>query len=125
MGGDDWLDKFFTKADPILCPGMWCHDEHCEKNNGGYPYNCSEGKIPSKCPVWKAWRLQWRSFPEKTECKGCKYYKPEKPYKCPMNDKAAINRIYETNKYKCYCRAKLLPDGCPKKTKGVKDNAAE
>jgi hypothetical protein len=110
MGGDGWLDKFFNSADKDLCSGMWCHNERCESNNGGYPYYCSSGGLPSKCKAWKAWRMQWRSYPEKEVCQKCRYFKP-------------IEKIvYITQKqyeeicsYKCYCRAKKLPEGCPKK----------
>jgi hypothetical protein len=119
MGADDWLDKFFHNAEKELCTGMWCGDEHCKKYGSAYPYNCSAGCLPSKCEVWRAWRKQWRSYPEKKECRECKYYKPAVPYKCPANDKHYIKNILEINQYKCYCRSKILPDGCPKKGKKV------
>jgi hypothetical protein len=129
MGANDWFDEFLASADSLLCPGIWCGNPHCKHNDNCYPYNCAGGNLPYKCKIWKNWRNMWRSYPEKKECHKCRYYKPEKPYKCPMNDKAAINRIYERNKYKCYCRAKELPENCPKRTlfkKGKgEDDAAE
>jgi hypothetical protein len=117
MGADDWLDKFFRNAEKELCTGMWCGNDRCKKHNGGDPYNCSEGCLPSKCEVWRGWRKQWRSYPENEICKKCKYYKPVSPYKCPANDKQYISSLLKTNQYKCYCRAKELPSGCPKKGK--------
>jgi hypothetical protein len=76
MGGSGWLDTFFCEAARIICSGSWCHDDHCKDNNGGYPYNCRAGNIPSRCKIWKSWRLQWRSFPEKEECQKRRYFKP-------------------------------------------------
>ena len=112
MGADDWLDKFFIKADGVLCSGMWCGNERCRDYNGGYPYYCSAGMLPSKCEKWKAWRLSWRSYPDNEHCQKCKHYKPEPPsrYSSALQTK-------QTNEYKCYCRAKELPEGCPKKKK--------
>jgi hypothetical protein len=113
MGADDWLDRFFNNVDEVLCPGMWCHNERCESNNGGYPYYCSSGGVPSKCKAWKAWRMQWRSYPEKEVCQKCRYFKPIEKSMYNITQKQ-----YEgICSYKCYCRAKELPDGCPKKEK--------
>jgi hypothetical protein len=72
--------------------------------------------LPSNCEIWNAWRLQWRSYPEKEACQKCKYYKPEKPYY--PNDKDCVSRAEKVNQYKCYCRAKQLPDYCPKTPEG-------
>jgi hypothetical protein len=127
MGADDWFDKFLVKADSLLCPGKWCSDPHCEHNNSRYPYNCSGGNLPYKCKIWKDWRKTWRSYPEKAECRKCRYYKPEKPYY--PHDKACIAEVEKINRYKCYCRAKILPEDCPKKDNRQngkdKENAAE
>jgi hypothetical protein len=123
MGANDWFDRFLINARDLLCPGIWCGNPHCKKNDGSYPYNCSGGNLPYKCKTWKDWRQIWRSYPEKEECQKCRYYKPEKPY-YPHN-KADIASAEKTNRYKCYCRAKELPEKCPKKpkTKGKVENA--
>jgi hypothetical protein len=121
MGGDDWLDEFFNNADEVLCSGTWCRNERCLNNDSGHPYYCKLGNVPAKCKDWKAWRWQWRSYPEKEECQKCKYYKPEKPYY--PHDKNCVARTEKINCYKCYCRAKKLPDGCPKMRRI--NNAAE
>jgi hypothetical protein len=112
MGADDWLDKFFINADDILCPGMWCKNERCEDHVNNRPYYCDAKLIPSKCEKWKAWRLVWRSYPDNEACQKCKHYKPESPsrYRTELQTK-------QINEYKCYCRAKELPDGCPKRRK--------
>jgi hypothetical protein len=115
MGADDWLDRFFNNVDEVLCPGMWCHNEHCKHNNGGYPYNCSSGGLPSKCKVWKEWRFQWRSYPEKENCQKCRYFKPHERG-CYSTKHA--KKWEEANKYRCLCRAKELPEGCPKRDRG-------
>jgi hypothetical protein len=113
MGADDWLDKFFTHAGDALCTGIWCGNTHCEHHNGEYPYNCAAENMPSKCKTWKAWRFQWRSYPEKEDCQQCRHYKPEKPYY--PNDRACVASVEKQNQYKCYCRSKELPENCPKK----------
>ena len=117
MGADDWLDHFFIKADGVLCSGMWCGHERCQDYDGGSPYYCGAGMVPSKCPKWKAWRLGWRSYPDNEQCRKCKYYKPtdQKPSKW-----TSALQIKHKNEYKCYCRAKELPEGCPKKPRSKK-----
>ena len=112
MGADDWLDKFFCNVVDFLCPGMWCGNNHCKDNSSHYPYSCREGCLPSKCKIWKAWRLTWRSYPDNEVCQKCRYYKPvpniDPRYRTDLQTK-------EINEYKCYCRSKELPKGCPKK----------
>jgi hypothetical protein len=115
MGADDWFDKFLISAVSLLCPGKWCGNPHCKQNNNRYPYNCAIGSLPYKCKTWKDWRKMWQSYPEKETCQKCKYYKPEKPYY--PHDKDCVARTEKINQYKCYCRSKELPEGCPKKTK--------
>jgi len=115
MGADDWLDKFLINAVyDVFCTETWRGNNHCENNMSSYPYNCKEGCLPSKCEKWKAWRFTWRSYPDNEVCQKCKHYKPE----------PNINPRYRTdlqtkqiNEYKCYCRAKELPEGCLKKKK--------
>jgi len=118
MGADDWLDKFFIKADGVLCSGMWCGHGRCCDYDGGSPYYCGAGMVPSKCPKWKAWRLGWRSYPDYEYCQKCKHYKPtdQKP-----SEWTSALQIRQINEYKCYCRAKELPEGCPKKPKKPAD----
>ena len=115
MGGDDWLDKFFVGSVKELCSGTWCKYERCIENSNEYPYYCKAGNIPNKCEAWKKWRLSWRSYPEKEACQKCKHYKPEAPseYRSDLQTK-------KINEYKCYCRAKELPEDCPKKKKEKK-----
>jgi hypothetical protein len=115
MGANDWFDGFLVNADGLLCPGKWCQNPHCGQHNGSYPYNCSGNNIPYKCKIWKDWRKIWRSYPEKNECQNCRHYKPEKPYY--PHDKDCVTRTKKINQYKCYCRAKELPENCPKKSK--------
>jgi hypothetical protein len=117
MGGDDWLDKFFINTDGELCPGMWCGNERCQNYNGGYPYYCQTGMIPGKCEKWKTWRLSWRSYPENGACQKCKHYKPDT---ADMHYRSSSLQLKQINEYKCYCRAKELPENCPKKKKGEK-----
>jgi hypothetical protein len=114
MGGDDWLDKFFNGAVKELCSGVWCGNERCQDYDGGSAYFCRVGNIPSKCLIWKAWRLGWRSYPDNEHCQKCKHYKPtnEKPSRY-----TSALQIKQINEYKCYCRAKELPENCPKKPK--------
>jgi hypothetical protein len=114
MGADNWLDQFFHRSEKVICPGMWCGNEHCKNNNGSYPYNCRAGDIPFECKVWKAWRLQWRSYPEKEVCQKCRYFKP---YERDCFSIKQGKSWEEANKYRCLCRAKELPENCPKKNK--------
>jgi hypothetical protein len=125
LGANDWFDVFLVNADGLLCPGKWCKNPHCKNNNNRYPYNCAIGSLPHKCKTWKDWRKMWRSYPEKDECRKCKHYKPEKPYR--PYDKACAAEAEKINQYKCYCRAKELPENCPKRTLAKKEekNAAE
>ena len=118
MGADDWLDQFFIKADGVLCSGMWCGHERCQDNDSGSPYYCGAGMVPSKCQKWKAWRLGWRSYPDNEQCQKCKHYKPTDQQPSKWTSALQIRQI---NEYKCYCRAKELPDGCPKKPKKPAD----
>jgi hypothetical protein len=117
MGADNWFDKFLFNADGLLCAGMWCGHERCENNDGGEPYYCRAGNVPGKCKAWKAWRWRWRSYPEKEECRKCRHYKPEEPY-----DRKDVSRTEKINRYKCYCRAKELPEGCPKQGRKSNEN---
>jgi hypothetical protein len=103
-GGNSWFDEFTIYASQILCPGMWCDKESCPENTLWHPYYCKAGNVPSKCKIWKAWRKQRRSYPEKEECQKCRYYRPYRP-----------DETHEANKHCCYCRAKVLPDNCPKR----------
>jgi len=118
MGADDWLDKFLCSVVyKGFCTETWCENDHCEKNSNRYPYNCSEGCLPSKCKIWKAWRLVWRSYPDNEVCQKCKHYKPEPNidprYRTDLQTK-------QINEYKCYCRKKELPEDCPKRGKTEK-----
>jgi hypothetical protein len=117
MGADDWLDQFFHGAEKALCPGIWCHNEHCKSNDGRDPYNCSAGNVPGKCKIWKAWRFQWRSYPANEVCQKCRYFKP---YERDCFSIKHAKRWEEANKYRCLCRARKLPENCPK---GEKINA--
>jgi hypothetical protein len=119
MGANDWLDRFFVHADSLLCSGEWCGNPHCKHNNNRSPYNCSEKNRPCTCKIWKEWRKMWRSYPEKEACQKCRYYKPEIPD--DPYDKALVAYTEKINLHKCYCRAKELPEKCPKGRK----NAAE
>ena len=119
MGGDAWLDHFLVNADRVICPGMWCCHERCKDNSTGSPYYCRAGVIPSKCKVWKAWRQQWRSYPEKEECQKCRHFKP---YDNSCYSLIHGKNLEEANKYRCLCRAKELPVNCPKRSKGNDNN---
>jgi hypothetical protein len=115
MGADDWLDKFFIHVvDEAFCTETWCGHDRCKEFDHVCPYNCGDGKLPSKCEKWKAWRLTWRSYPDKEECQKCRYYKPvpniDPRYRTDLQTK-------QINEYKCYCRAKELPENCPKRKK--------
>ena len=114
MGADDWFDKFLVNAVDILCPETWCGHERCQEYNNGHPYNCKAGNLPSKCEAWKKWRLSWRSYPQKEACQKCKHYKP---FVADSYSRMTALQVEKINEYKCYCRAKELPEGCPKKKK--------
>jgi len=98
LGADDWLDKFFNSVvREGFCTETWCGYDRCENFDHFCPYNCGKGKLPSKCDKWKAWRLSWRSYPEKEECQKCKHYKPvpHEYYRTELQTK-------QINEYKCY-----------------------
>jgi hypothetical protein len=111
MGADDWFDKFLINAVSLLCPGKWCGNPHCKHNNNRYPYNCAVGSLPYKCKTWKDWRKMWRSYPEKEVCQKCRYFKP---YERDCFSIKQGESWEEANKYRCLCRAKKLPENCPK-----------
>jgi len=115
MGGDDWCDKFIIhSASEFLCTGTWCSNNHCPSMGTNIPYNCAAGTRPADCKIYRDWRKIWRSYPESEVCKACRYFKPDVFKGGPDRWR---KQIAEKNKYKCYCRARELPEACPKRKK--------
>jgi len=85
----------------IVEPGPGCFMSHCMNNNYRYPYNCSAGKVPSRCKKVRDFRERWRA--DMPECEVCKRRneRVESPYGKPL----------------LLCRVSNRPDTCPKRAK--------
>lgn len=101
MGGSGVADEFYDFASHAICSERWCNNTGCDSYANGCIYNCEEEEMPSGCINWKLFRKRKRSYPEKKECRECKYYKDASQE--------------EKGKYNCTCRKKVMPDYCPKK----------